>query len=40
MVWTVLMARAMARDFSWDVSARRYEQVYAELVGSDEEVAA
>jgi starch synthase len=40
MVWTVLMARAMARDFSWDASAQRYEQVYAELVGSDEEVAA
>jgi starch synthase len=40
MVWTVLMARAMARDFSWDTSAHRYEQVYAELVGSDEEVAA
>jgi starch synthase len=40
MVWTVLMARAMARDFSWDTSAQRYEQVYAELVGSDEEVAA
>jgi starch synthase len=39
-VWTVLMARAMARDFSWDASAQRYEQVYAELVGSDEEVAA
>jgi starch synthase len=40
MVWTVLMARAMARDFSWDASAQRYEEVYAELVGSDEEVAA
>jgi starch synthase len=40
MVWTVLMARAMARDFSWDSSAQRYEEVYAELVGSDEEVAA
>ena len=40
MVWTVLMARAMARDFSWDAAAQRYEQVYAELVGSDEEVAA
>ncbi|HEV3148558.1 MAG TPA: glycogen/starch synthase [Chthoniobacterales bacterium] len=40
MVWTVLMARVMARDFSWDTSAQRYEQVYAELVGSDEEVAA
>jgi starch synthase len=40
MVWTVLMARAMARDFSWDTSAQRHEQVYAELVGSDEEVAA
>ena len=40
MVWTVLMSRAMGRDFSWDASAQRYEQVYAELVGSDEEVAA
>jgi len=39
-VWTVLIARAMARDFSWDALAQRYEQVYAELVGSDEEVAA
>src|SRR5260370_42086010 len=39
MVWTALMARAMARDFSWDASAQRYEQVYGELVGSDEEVA-
>src|SRR6202045_299827 len=39
-VWTVLMARAMSRGFSWDASAQRYEQVYAELVGSDEEVAA
>ena len=35
-VWTALMARAMSRDFSWDASAQRYEQVYAELVGSDE----
>jgi len=39
-VWTALMARAMERDFSWAASAQRYEQVYAELVGSDEEAAA
>src|SRR6195256_1231873 len=39
-LWTTLMRRAMSRDFSWDASAQRYEQVYAELVGSDEEVAA
>lgn len=27
--WTVLMQNAMARDFSWDVSAERYEAVYS-----------
>jgi starch synthase len=32
-VWTVLMRRAMEREFSWDKATQRYEQVYAELVG-------
>jgi starch synthase len=32
-LWTKLMKRAMARNFSWDVSARRYEALYKELVG-------
>jgi starch synthase len=31
-VWTELMERAMARDFSWSEAAERYEEVYAELV--------
>ncbi len=35
-LWTKLMKRAMARDFSWETAARRYEQVYAELVGEGE----
>jgi starch synthase len=39
-VWTKLMERAMSRDFSWEVSAQRYEEVYAEVVGADEEAAA
>ena len=26
------MKQAMARNFSWDVSAQRYEALYAELV--------
>src|SRR3982075_2077320 len=30
-LWVELMQRAMARDFSWDASAQRYEQLYAEL---------
>jgi starch synthase len=32
-VWADLMARAMSRDFSWDHSAQRYEQLYTELTG-------
>ncbi len=32
-LWRTLMERAMSRTFSWDKSARRYEQLYAELVG-------
>src|SRR5881396_3072118 len=39
-VWIALMERAMARNFSWDASAQRYEELYRELVGADKEVAA
>ncbi len=39
-IWVKLMKRAMARNFSWDVSARRYEELYKELVGATDEVAA
>jgi len=39
-LWTKLMKRAMARNFSWDASARRYEALYRELIGSAEEAAA
>jgi starch synthase len=31
-LWTKLMKRAMARNFSWGASARRYEDLYSELV--------
>jgi starch synthase len=39
-VWTKLTKRAMARNFSWEASARRYEELYRELVGATAEVAA
>jgi starch synthase len=39
-LWTTLMKRAMARNFSWDASAQRYEALYRELVGKAEEAAA
>ena len=39
-LWTKLMQRAMARDFSWETAARRYEDLYTELVGAGEEAAA
>jgi starch synthase len=39
-VWTTLMKQAMARNFSWDVSAQRYEALYRQLVGANDEVAA
>src|SRR5881398_2164891 len=32
-LWMKLMKRAMARNFSWDASAQRYEALYRELVG-------
>jgi len=38
--WTMLMVHAMARAFLWDESARRYEQLYAELIGPGAEAAA
>jgi starch synthase len=38
-VWTRLMKRAMARNFSWDASARRYEELYKELGGTTAEAA-
>jgi starch synthase len=39
-LWTKLMKRAMARDFSWDASAQRYEALYRELVGGTHKAAA
>ena len=39
-VWARLMKRAMARNFSWDASAQRYEALYRELVGATDEAAA
>jgi starch synthase len=39
-LWTKLMKRAMACNFSWDASAHRYEALYRELVGATGEVAA
>jgi starch synthase len=38
-VWTKLMKRAMARDFSWDAATQRYEGLYKQLVATTEEVA-
>jgi starch synthase len=38
-VWTKLMKRAMARDFSWDAAARRYEELYGQLVATTDEAA-
>jgi starch synthase len=38
-LWTRLMKRAMARNFSWDASAQRYEALYSELVGATGEAA-
>jgi starch synthase len=39
-LWTELMKRAMARNFSWDASAQHYEALYGELVGAAEKAAA
>jgi starch synthase len=32
--WTALVERAMARDFSWQIAAERYESLYAELASA------
>lgn len=34
-IWTTLMERAMARDFSWAEAAGYYDQLYTELAGPD-----
>lgn len=39
-LWTKLMKRAMALDFSWPTAAGRYEDLYRQLVVSDKEAAA
>jgi starch synthase len=33
-MWTTLMERAMARDFSWTEAAERYEDIYSELLSA------
>src|SRR5438132_12762189 len=38
--WTKLMKRAMARNFSWNAAPQRYEELYRQLVGATDEVAA
>jgi starch synthase len=35
-VWTGLIHRAMAREFSWSAAAQRYEELYRGLVGETE----
>src|SRR5215469_9743683 len=39
-LWTKLMKRAMALNFSWEESARRYEALYRELAGDTSQAAA
>jgi len=39
-LWTKLIKRAMARNFSWDASAQCYEALYRELVNATDQVAA
>jgi starch synthase len=39
-LWTTLMERAMARDFSWDAAAEKYERLYSELVSIEGNAAA
>ena len=31
--WDAMVQRAMHRDFSWTVSARRYEELYNHMMG-------
>jgi starch synthase len=37
-VWTKLIERAMAQDFSWQKAVERYEEVYAQLVRAEPEM--
>ena len=30
--WTELMKRAMSTDYSWNASAKRYEELYSRLI--------
>lgn len=39
-LWVALAERAMSRDFSWDASAQRYEQLYSELAPAADQAAA
>jgi starch synthase len=39
-LWTKLMKRAMARNFSWNACAQRYEALYGELFGAADKAAA
>jgi starch synthase len=39
-LWTKLMKRAMARNFSWHASAQRYEALYRELISATGDAAA
>ncbi len=34
-LWVTLAERAMARNFSWEAAARRYEQVYREVAAAE-----
>ena len=31
--WNKIVDRAMAADFSWDASAKKYQEMYDELIG-------
>jgi starch synthase len=37
-VWTKLIKRAMAQDFSWQKAAERYEKIYTQLARSEPEM--
>jgi starch synthase len=39
-LWAKLRGRAMARNFSWETAAERYEQLYRELIDKTEGAAA
>src|SRR5437773_7801810 len=39
-LWTKLMKRAMARNFSWNASAEQYEALYSKLIGAYNSAAA